>query len=333
MCNIWKIPESVPDLSLEEWKRILASDLLVDLRELDLTGGEPFLRDDLPELIEHACLLKQTTLPRLRSVAITTNGVLSQRVLDDVERLLAPTGKTGLELVLVCALDAVGEEHDRIRRRPGAWRAADRTITGLLELRRHAPHLILGLKTTVLPQNLDQLEGISAYAAERGLFTIVSPAIVTAGRYLNTDLAAQLSLSPVQREVLACFYETHAADWSFHTESLARFLRTGRMRRPCTCGYNYLFVRSNGEVYLCPLLAEPVGNASSASLAACLLSEPAQRLRGQIGHRPECATCTEPGLERYALPYEGFAYLRFLFRHGAHSALPFHRHLGLDKYL
>ncbi len=333
MCNIWKIPASVPDLSLEEWKRILASELLTDLRELDLTGGEPFLRDDLPELIEYACLLRQKTLRRLRSLAITTNGVLSQRVLDTVERLVAPTRKAGLELVLVCALDAVGEEHDRIRRYPGAWGAADRTIAGLIELRRHAPHLILGLKTTVLPQNLDQLESLCAYAAERGLFTIVSPAIVTAGRYLNLDLASQLSLSPVQREALACFYETHTADWSFHAESLTQFLRTGRMRRPCTCGYNYVFVRSNGEVYLCPLLAQSVGNASSAFLTACLFSEQAKRLRGQTGRRPECATCTEPGLERYALPYEGFAYLRFLFRHGGQSILSLHRHLGLDKYV
>ena len=50
MCNIWKIPSSVPDLPLREWIALLSSDLLRDLRELDITGGEPFLRDDLVSL-------------------------------------------------------------------------------------------------------------------------------------------------------------------------------------------------------------------------------------------------------------------------------------------
>ena len=48
MCNIWKIPREVNDLSMDHWIHLLSSDLLSDLKEQDITGGEPFLRDDLP---------------------------------------------------------------------------------------------------------------------------------------------------------------------------------------------------------------------------------------------------------------------------------------------
>jgi len=52
-----------------------------------------------------------------------------------------------------------------------------------------------------------------------------------------------------------------------------------------------------------------------------------------MGKAPECARCTQPGLERYSLPYEGFAYLRTLFQLGPGAFLELHRHLGLDKYV
>jgi MoaA/NifB/PqqE/SkfB family radical SAM enzyme len=333
MCNIWRIPESVPDLSVGEWLRLLSSDVLADLRELDITGGEPFLRDDLVALMEGICELKGTRLTRLRSVAITTNGVLTDRVAEMVARMLEPMREAGLDLVIACALDAVDETHDRIRRFDGAWEAVDQTIAELLELRSSHPGLIIGLKTTVLPENAGQLERIAQYAADRGLFTIISPAIVTRGRYLNSDRGSLLTLSVADRESLARFYETTAFKWSYHAAALVRFLRTGRMAKPCSCGYNYFFVRSTGEVHLCPLLGEAIGNVATIPLTELLSSSGARRARARTGKSPECSRCTEPGLERYSLTYEGFAYLRMLLRMGPRRFLQLHRHLGLDKYV
>ena len=47
----------------------------------------------------------------------------------------------------------------------------------------------------------------------------------------------------------------------------------------------------------------------------------------------ECRSCTEPGLERYALPFEGFHYLKLLLSLGKSDFLAFHAHMGLDKYV
>ena len=314
MCNIWKVPHAEPELSLREWVKLLSDPLLGDLRELDITGGEPFLRDDLVDLVTEVCRLKQTNLKRLRSIAITTNGVLTDRVLGAVEDMLRVTRGSGLGLVLVCALDAVGELHDQIRRHPGAWANVDRTIAGLADLRSSDPRLVVGIKTTVLPTNVHLLEVIEDYARERSLFTIISPAIVTAGRYLNSDREPDLRLDDEQRLQLAAFYEGGHTQWTYHGHSVARYLRTGRTERPCTCGFNYLFVRSNGDVFLCPLFDESVGNVGRAPLASLLALTQARRIRKRVGRVPECAHCTEPGLERYSLPYEGFTYLGELLR-------------------
>ncbi len=333
MCNIWKIPASVPDLSLEQWNELLSSPLLADLRELDITGGEPFLRDDLVNLVGEVCRLKAGHLTRLCSIAITTNGVLCDRVIGMVEEMLVPMERAGLDLVVVCALDAIGESHDRIRQYPGAWNRVDRCVDGLTGLREEHPNLIVGVKTTVLPQNVGQVDAIADYARKRGLFTIISPAIVTGGRYLNTDRAGEIGLNEEQRAALAVFFESPACGWSYHAAVLARYLRTGSVTKPCTCGYNYLFVRSSGEVLLCPLLPDPVGNVSETPLETLFSSAQARRIRRRVGRIMECSHCTEPGLERYALPYEGFSYLRTLLRQGPRPFLRLHHHMGLDKYV
>jgi MoaA/NifB/PqqE/SkfB family radical SAM enzyme len=333
MCNIWRIPRSVPDLPLEGWIALLSSDLLTDLRELDITGGEPFLRDDLVSLIQTICELKRTRLKRLESVAITTNGILTDRVVSMVGKMLEPMAQCGLELVVVCALDAVSDLHDQIRRYEGAWAAVDKTIAGLLELRDDHPNLILGLKTTVLPLNVAEVDGIADYARDRDLFTIISPAIVTPGRYLNADKATSLTLGAGQRARLAEFYKRAGFRWSHHAKALVSYLETGKMTKPCSCGFNYFFVRSNGDLFLCPLFEEPVGNLAVSSVAELFASKEARDVRRRVGKTPECSRCTEPGLERYSLPYEGFAYLRTLPRMGPRSFLSAHRHLGLDKYV
>ncbi len=131
MCNIWKIPKETPNLSMAKWIRQLSSDLFSDLVELDITGGEPFLRADLSDLFDAVCELKQNHLKALKSVAITSNAFLTRRILDNVELALPKLREKGIDLIMVCAMDAIGELHEKIRNYKNAWTKADQTIQGL----------------------------------------------------------------------------------------------------------------------------------------------------------------------------------------------------------
>ena len=62
-------------------------------------------------------------------------------------------------------------------------------------------------------------------------------------------------------------------------------------------------------------------------------SRTARQFRRRIGTFKECTSCTEPGLERYALPFEGFSYLKLFLALGKKDFLTFHTHMGLDKYI
>ncbi|NVL92466.1 MAG: radical SAM protein [Desulfobacterales bacterium] len=333
MCNIWKIPREVPDLSIDDWIRLLSSDLFSDLRELDVTGGEPFVRKDLLDLFTGICELKQSNLKALKSIAVTTNGFLPRRVLEYTEKILQRLGDKHIDLVMVCAMDAIGAIHERIRNYKDAWLRVNETIEGLKRLREKFPNLIIGLKTTILPINVGELEDIAQYADSNDLFTIISPCIITKARYLNYDHANDLAFTREHMGKMIRFYESQRFRWSFHGNRLVQYLKTGTMRKPCSCGFNYFFVRSTGEVYLCPLIDVGLGNIKEISIRDLFFSEKASQIRRKIGRYPECKRCTEPGLERYALPYEGFTYLSLLLKMGRKKFLQLHHHLGLDKYV
>lgn len=333
MCNIWKIPRDVPNLPIEDWIHLLSSDLFSDLRELDITGGEPFLRKDLLDLFIGICALKQSNLKALQSIAVTTNGFLTRRVLEYTEKMLQGLSESNIDLIMVCAMDAIGELHERIRNYKDAWFRVNETIEGLKRLRGKFPNLIIGLKTTILPINVGALEDIVHYADANDLFTIISPCIITEGRYLNPDRASDLAFSSEDIQKMIRFYNSERFKWSFHRDSLVQYLQTGSIHKPCSCGFNYFFVRSTGEVYLCPLIQGALGNIKETPIKDLFFSERASHIRRKIGRYPQCKGCTEPGLERYALPYEGFTYLSLMLKLGRKGFLQLHHHLGLDKYV
>ena len=333
MCNIWRIPKDEPELSTGEWLRFLSDNFFSDVRELDITGGEPFLVNDIDNLFSGVSRLKSRNLNKLQSAAVTTNGFLTERVLEKTEIILREFKKSGIELVVVCAMDAAGDLHEKIRNVKDAWQKVNSTINGLIKLRKKHSNLLIGIKTTVLPINIDELEKISRYADERDLFTIISPRIITSGRYLNKDMENDLVFSKEDRAKMIRFFRETRFKWSFHADSLVEFFETGVIKKPCSCGYNYYFTRSSGEVFLCPLINNSIGNIKDTPVKELFSSERANVIRRRLGKYPECRECTEPGLERYSLPYEGFRYLGMILKGSKEDFNEVHKHLGLEKYL
>jgi cyclic pyranopterin phosphate synthase len=108
-------------LSFEEIQRLVAVLAAMGVDEVRLTGGEPLVRRDLPELVG---MLAAT--PGVRDLSLTTNGIL-------LDRLAAPLVNAGLRRLNV-SLDSLS--HTRfaeITRRD----ALDRVLAGLAEAERH----------------------------------------------------------------------------------------------------------------------------------------------------------------------------------------------------
>jgi cyclic pyranopterin phosphate synthase len=107
-------------LSFDEIERVARVAVDLGIEEIRLTGGEPTLRPDLPDLVARVARLP------VRSLSLTTNGFL-------LRSMARPLAEAGLKRINV-SLDTL--QHDRfhqIARRHGL----DEVLAGLEELERH----------------------------------------------------------------------------------------------------------------------------------------------------------------------------------------------------
>ena len=321
MCNIWKKSKELPDIkslemSKDEITDLLSRPLFSELIELDLTGGEPHLRDDLVDIVDTIGKRKKHFYPKLRSIIIASNGLLHRRIISNYVKILEGLRDTNIDLVSVTSIDGIGETHDLIRGTAGSFAFATKTINSLLELRKEYPNLFIGIKTTVLPYNVHVLNNILDFASEKGLFHIISPVFFTEGRFSNTDKREELALGTAQYQELLKFYDTRKLETGYFYSRARNFLAAGRKQWACTALYNYLYIEFDGRVYPCELISEPIGDVRKQDIENIWNGPLAHYWRQRIGKLGRCHTCIEPGAIRYSAYAEGLNYLRFLMKLG-----------------
>ncbi|XP_013141655.1 PREDICTED: cyclic pyranopterin monophosphate synthase, mitochondrial isoform X2 [Papilio polytes] len=97
-----------PDLlTKEELYRLVNVFASLGVHKIRLTGGEPTLRSDLAEIIEQLC-----NVPGIRSVAMTTNGLVLTRRLPAYQR-------AGLSAINVSLDTLKPDRYEQMARRPG----------------------------------------------------------------------------------------------------------------------------------------------------------------------------------------------------------------------
>ncbi len=337
MCHIWKNAKNIPDiekleLSGQDIIDILSSPLFSELVELDLTGGEPHLRDDLVDIVLGIIKLKKSYLPKLRSIIIASNGFLTQRIISNYKSILSSLSGTDIDLVSVTSLDGIGDTHDRIRGTGGAFVMASETINGLIELKKDSPHFIPGIKTTILPQNVNELKDILNFASSNQLFHIMSPVLFTRARFRNIDMKDRLTLGATDYKKVRDFYHREEFEANYFYSIARQFLDTDQKRWTCSAMYNYTFIDFDGKVYPCEIVPEAIGNVKEKNIDDIWYGPEARQWCGKIGKLECCRTCHEPGAIRYSAFTEGLSYMRFLSKLGRQKYLESLSGEGFSKY-
>jgi MoaA/NifB/PqqE/SkfB family radical SAM enzyme len=311
MCNIWRLGRRQEELPLAVITRFLSNPLFSQLVELDLTGGEPLLRQDLPELVGKVAQLKDHTLLSLRTVALASNGLLPEVVARGVGEILEAIQEK-FDLALVCSLDGLGEAHDRVRGVPGAYAKVRETISRLQKIKENSPNFWLGIKTTILPLNWDEIPGLREFAREQGLFHILSPVLFTPERFRNLASRDRLAVLPTFTKAMIELYSLDDLRDFYYSYVLVDTLTRSRRRVPCTAASDHFFIEGDGTIYPCPLLNFPLGQIQTHALDDILASPQRQEIARKVGRLPTCASCLEPGCIRFSQASDGTSFLKFV---------------------
>ena len=253
MCHIWR-EKAPPSLSLDQIQRIFADNDFSFVRSITLTGGEPTLRSDLPQIFH----VLADSCPRLEHLYLATNGLNVKRTLAGVKRILELIeieGRAIRRFDVQVSLDGVGEIHDKVRGIDGFFDRVVATLEGLQELQKHWSRLALRLSCVVMPQNLPHLGALQRFAAERGLYVQYSPVILSAEYYRNLQMSDQLAFGQDDNPEAVRFFHnlarTDETSLRFYYRDVARMLQGAQRNRKCMMGFYAFVLEHDGEVYPC----------------------------------------------------------------------------------
>ena len=269
MCGIWK-SRPARELTPAAYRQLPAT-----LRDINLTGGEPFLRDDLPAI--HAAT--RSACPKARTV-ISTNGLRTDRIVAMVRDIAQAEPNVGVAV----SLDGPAEIHDRMRGVPGAYGKAIATVKALQD----AGCDNLRLAFTATRTNLHCLRTVYEKARELGVeFTCAiehgSP------HYFQTAAPQELlpagelrsQLEPVMREELRSLSVKRWARAYFMLGLYEFAVGKGRPL-PCRAGRDFFFMDPSGNVYACNAAPLRMGNLSKQDFGALWNSAAAVEARKSV---------------------------------------------------
>lgn len=160
-CFIWKLYHDKPELKNEELKiwefeRTFES-IGKSLFWVSISGGEPFLRPDLPQICEALCEYCEPSI-----INIPTNSLLPETIEDTTKRILEKCNIPSL--IINLSLDELKEEHDKIRGVLGNFDKFLDTFHRLQQLKLEFPNLHIGIHSVVSKHNINKLLEVYEYA-------------------------------------------------------------------------------------------------------------------------------------------------------------------------
>jgi MoaA/NifB/PqqE/SkfB family radical SAM enzyme/GT2 family glycosyltransferase len=277
-CFYWDKLNQHDDMTLDDFRRLSHSMGKID--KLLISGGEPFLRRDLPEILG---MFAENN--GVESVSIPTNGLLPDLIAGQTRKILDVLH--GRSITISFSVDGGEGYHDRLRGVPGNFQKLVESYRNVKSMQGEFPNLILRISTTVMQQSYDEV--MQLFDEMPTTFEGVNSPCINLLRGSPYDRSLML---PTNEDILR-LYEKKAAKSPGRQGLLRRLadrltfavafenLVQGKQVVPCEAGRLVGVVEHNGAVRHCELLP-PVGNIREASFEEIWNSEASRKARGEI---------------------------------------------------
>ena len=213
ICNIWNNPTDKHNALKAEALRSLPK-----LKFINLTGGEPFVREDLEEIVD-VCYTKTDR------IVISTSGWFDDRVI----ALAKKYPQIGIRI----SIEGLSQKNDDLRGRQGGF---DKGLRTLLKLREMGVKDI-GFGCTV--SNYNSKDMLSLYSLSRSLGMEFATASFHNSYYFHKEDNVVTNKDEVCRDfeelINLQLKESHPKSWfrAFFNMGLINYIEGGRRMIPC----------------------------------------------------------------------------------------------------
>lgn len=272
MCNIWKYPTNRSE-------EIQAKDLtsLPKLKFINLTGGEPFIREDLDTIVEEC-------YNHTDRIVISTSGWFEDRVIELAKKF----PNIGIRI----SIEGLSEKNDELRGHDGGF---DKGLRTLLSLKKMGVKDI-GFGCTVSNHNSKDMLSLYQLSLSMGM------EFATAAFHNSYYFHKEDNLISNKEEVCNDFRqliewqlkENNPKSWfrAWFNMGLINYIEGGRRMLPCEAGSANFFIDPWGEVYPCNGMEDKfwklsMGNIHQHSFNEIWESEQAAIVREKVCNCPK----------------------------------------------
>jgi len=253
MCNIWKNPT-------DRKEEITARDLemLPNFKFVNITGGEPFVREDLDEIVE--VMFKKS--PR---IVISTSAWFADRVIALAEKF----PNIGIRV----SIEGLEKKNDELRGREGGFEKGLYTLKTLKEMGVKDIGFGITVSNHNSPDMLDlyrlskELDMEFATAAFHNSFYF--------HKYDNVITNKEEVSANFKRLMEMQLREKHPKSWfrAYFNMGLINYINGGRRLLPCEAGTVNFFIDPWGEVLPCNGMEERIWKGSMGNIRSGLTFE------------------------------------------------------------
>jgi len=274
-CSIWKLYRDQPakrhdELTLEEIEKIFRS--MGHIYVFNVSGGEPFLRPDITEIIEAACRYLTPGVVHIPTNAIAQTRVV-QKTREILEILRSHCSRT--QLTIKPSLDHIESKHDEIRGVPGNFKKVLAVFDRLKEIQSDYPNFHVELGTVISRWNVDEVEGIAQYVTNLGVDSYRNEIAEQRSEMFNTrdditpnpeqyEKAIDLFVQQIRENMgnRKLFQRITNAFRLVYYSLAIRILKENRQVIPCYAGISNVHMTPYGDIWACCTLGydKPMGN-------------------------------------------------------------------------
>ncbi len=293
MCNIWKHPtEPAEEINIRDIQKI--PDGLVFA---NITGGEPFLRDDIEEIVE-------VVLTKTKRLVISTNGYFTDRIVE----LAMKFPRVGVRV----SIEGLPRANDELR---GLKDGFDHGIRTLIEL--HELGLSdIGFGITVSDRNARDL--MELYHLARWLKLEFATAAIHNSFYFHKDnnefRDRRMVTGEFEKLVKELLKSKRPKDWfrAYFNYGLINYINGNKRLLPCEMGTDVFFLDPYGEVFPCNGMNWSMGNIREQEFSEIWNSNRAEEVRRKVRKCP--GNCWMIGSASPAIKKAKFKVLKWIIK-------------------
>ena len=270
-CSIWK--ESwKEEISLEEWKMFLNKlHEWVGDAHIGITGGEPLLRKDIFEILEHMRKLGLKT-------SFTTNGTLLN------EKVIKKLSNSDIFNINVSLESAQKELHDFFRGNGNFKKTFDNLLKLREELNENNSKTLLVVETILTSKNLDTAIELLKLCEKNKMKVHFGNIVENLQINYTGDFKAESEYKPKNNKNIDKIFsyliknKTNILNSTSELNMIKDYYKNRKIDFKCFANVRTLFISSNGDVKLCQY-TQPIGNIKEDNIKKIWLSERANKQR------------------------------------------------------